>query len=186
MALADILAAIDSDAKEHISLLRRQHQQRMAELKRFHEEKLRAFEQSLAHEFQKKSMQMQAKAETLIAQRRTQALTEKQHELLKETYTALLAKLKNLPEHDVKKVLERAVEALGNKPGILRAAKHHARILEELIAKKPYLSLGEPLECVGGFRLESATLEQDFTFESIVRNILAPKSDLRLIQTLFT
>jgi vacuolar-type H+-ATPase subunit E/Vma4 len=186
MALADILNAIDADMKEHIALLRKQHQQRIAELKRSHEEKFNAYQESLAHEHEKKSAHMQSKANTLIAQRRSQVLTERQHDLLEETYDALLAKLKTLPDNEVEPLLRRAVDAIGKKNGTIQPAKRHVAMLERMTKDKPHLSMGAPIESTGGFLFVSPTLEQDFTFEALVQSTLRPHSELHLTQLLFS
>ncbi len=186
MALADILAAIEQDTADTLSQLRKNHQQRMLEMKRETEARLEEAGRAVAKQKEQKLRQMKAKANSHGLLRKKHAVVRKQQDLIAATYDGLLAELEAAKGDEVRLFLERCIASLENRAGTVRPAKAHAALLTELVAKKPYLSVGETIDSRGGFRFEAENAERDFTFESLVEHALKPRTELEVARLLFS
>lgn len=186
MALQDILIAIDDDMNGKLEELRKQHQQQMIMLKRESEARTDEYELSVQKQKEEKMKQMRAKARSASQQRRRNMVTRKKRELIDEAYDMVLAQLAKAPQDTAAHFLKRAIERIGDEPGIIHPAKTHAAECERLTADKAYLSVGSPVAATGGFRFVSEKTEMDFTYESLVRNALRPQTELDAASAMFS
>lgn len=186
MALADILTAIEQNTADTLSQMRKNHQQRMLEMKRETEARLEEFGEAISKQKEQKLRQMRAKANSHGLLRGKHAIVRKKQELIGDAYEAFLGELKEMKGEEVRMFLERAVSSLGNIAGTIHPAPAHTALLTSLVAGKPYLSIGKPIDAVGGFRFAGENREHDFTFESLVSNSLRPRTELDIARLLFS
>lgn len=182
MALHDILSAIASEADKQIAALKAQHERTVTDAQAKASQELERLTADLESQKAQKSDQLSRKARQRAEQIRRNAVLQRKREMLDAVYASVLDKLTK--ESDA--TLEPMFAAfLAKLPGgeILPAKKHEA-LLKKLASGKDF-TIGETIDAKGGFRCISKTREEDFRLETIVQEVLRPRTELAVSQHLF-
>lgn len=181
MAFHDILRALDADADARISSARAAKQESVAQtrekLEHAASEKLAGIATEVDRK--KKNMERQIVAHTQMNGRQA-AMTAKR-DLVEQTYAKALDMLAGMNPAQTEEFLKRMIEACPE-GGVIRAAQPHEALVKKLAGKR---EIGAPVKGRGGFVHETDTSDRDCTYETIVRDILRPATELAVASTLF-
>lgn len=181
MALQDILDAIVAEANRRIDEARSAHNRQQSDRKEQHRQAVSDLRQSLDQSKDEKMTQLKAKAES-HAQNLVQngTLREKQS-ILDDLYAETLSYLSSQSDNDLEPLVRGCLERITGE-GTIRPAKKHVSLVEKLAKGK---TIGEPLDCMGGFVFESSKSDEDYTFETLVHQYLRPQTELHVSSQLF-
>lgn len=185
MALEDILTAIEGSGQRQLAEIRSEHEARLLELKEREQKEISKEETAEKEKFSREAARLQAEAETRASQRRHNRILASKQKILNRVYDKCLKRLLSLAEEKSRSVLKKCLTALGDEKGTIKPAAAHAKLVGELIKDKPHFELGETVESVGGFYFESENLEKDFLFETMVKDILRPRTESDIANKLF-
>jgi V/A-type H+-transporting ATPase subunit E len=183
MALQDILAAISVEADRQIAEARTAHQNALTQIRQQSEQSLDRKRQDISAQKEQKLEQMRRKAEVHADTQLRNAQLQKKREILDRIYQKAIESLSQLPDKDVEALLKACLESIHDK-GEIRPTKKHVALMQRLVGGD--LTLGDPVEGAGGFIFVSEKREQDFRFETLVQDVLRPKTELELAHSLFT
>lgn len=184
MALHDILAAIAAEADKQIAALKAQHERTVADAQSNASRELERITADLRAQQTQKSLQVTRKAKQQAEQIRRNAVLQHKRKTLGAVYASVVDSLSK--ESDA--TLEPLFEALLSRQsgGEILPAKKHAALLKKLIAGKQRFTLGESIDAKGGFLCVSKTREEDCRLESIVHDIVRPRTELAVSAQLFS
>lgn len=181
MAFHDILRALDAETDARISASRKAKNEAVARTRERLEsatvEKLSAMATDVEHK--KKDMERQVVARADMNGRRA-AMTAK-HALMERAYGKALETLAALDPARTEKFLKSMIDACPD-GGTIRPAQPHEAIVKKLAGGR---HVGSPVKSVGGFVHESELSDRDCTYETLVRDILRPATELRVASILF-
>ncbi len=183
MALQDLLTAITKEADQQIAAFKQVHSRAIADAKAKAEEAHVTAVAAIDAQKRQKMDQMRRKAQQHAEAFRRNAVLQRKCELLDQAYAAVLDALSNESDANVEPLLKACLARVHD--GEIRAAKKHAALLKTLILGTG-LTLGEPVDARGGFLCVSKTQEYDFRFETIVSDLLRPRTELRAAHDLFS
>lgn len=181
MAFNDILRALDANAEARISAARKAKQESVArtreQLERTASEKVAALATEV--ERKKKNMERQIVAHTHMNGRQA-AMTAKRG-LVEQTYAKALDMLAGMNPAQTEEFLKRMIDACPE-GGVIRPAQPHEAIVKKLAGSR---GIGASLKSRGGFIHETDVSDRDCTYETLVRDILRPATELTVASTLF-
>lgn len=183
MALQDILAAITADADHKIETARAEQQKALTAAREESERAIAKRKQEIAVQRQQKIDQMTAKAQTHAASHKRNALLAKKKELLDRAYAKAAEELCGISDADAEKLFRACLKMIKGKGEIHPSAKHE-KLLKKICPSEQF-RMKDSTDAKGGFLFVSDKEEQDFTFENLVENILRPRTELQIANTLF-
>lgn len=130
-------------------------------------------------ERKKKNMERQVSAHALMSGRK--ALMKAKHGLMERTYERALEMLEALDAGKTEALLRALVDACPA-GGTIRPTEKHAALVKKLADGR---TVGETVKGRGGFVFESTTAERDCRYETLVRDVLRPATELSVAETLF-
>jgi vacuolar-type H+-ATPase subunit E/Vma4 len=182
MALNDILDAIVGDADKRIAEAAASHKQHMKEMREESERKLSRKRTQITEQRDQKKRQLREKAESHARMTRSKSVLAAKRRHMDSLYDTVFDLLKNMPKDKTEKFLELCLKQVTSS-GVIRPAKAHEAIIKKMLPKG--CELGSAIEASGGFRFESDTTEQDFTYEFLVGQLLRPATEVRAGSELF-
>ncbi len=181
MAFHDILRALDADADARISAARKAKQESVArsreQLEHAASEKLSTIATDVDRE--KKRMERQIVAHTQMNGR--QASMRAKHGLMEQSYAKALDALAGMNAAKTEEFVKRMIDACPE-GGTIRPAQPHETLVKKLSGKR---AIGPSVKSCGGFIHETETADRDCTYETLVRDILRPATELAVASTLF-
>lgn len=130
-------------------------------------------------ERKKKNMERQVTAHAHMAAR--QAALAAKHRLVEDTYAKALEMLAGLDAKQTEALLSRLLASCPD-GGVIRPAEPHAALLKKLAGNR---EIGDAVKASGGFVFVSDKAERDCTYDSLVRDVLRPATELDVASTLF-
>lgn len=183
MAFHDILAAITAEADTQIAALKTQHERTVADAQANANRELERMSEDLRARHAQKSIQVTRKAKQESEQIRRNAVLQHKRSLLDAVYESIVDKLSKESD-DALTPLFSALLARQSGGEILPAKKHKA-LLEKLTHGKKGFVIGETIDAKGGFLCISPTREEDCRIESLVQDVLRPRTELSAAEHLF-
>ena len=183
MALQDILAAITADADRKIEKARAAHQQSLTAMREESERTIAKRKQEIAVQKQQKLNQLTAKAQTHAASFQRNAILTKKKEILDETYTSAIEEFCKINDTDAEALLRACLKQIKGK-GEIHPSATHEKLLKKICPSEQF-TMKPATDAKGGFLFISDETEQDFTFESLVQDIVRPRTELHIANTLF-
>lgn len=184
MAISDILQAIITEADQQIADAQAAHKLAMKDLKESHEELYFAAIKQIDRQKDEKKHQMRTRVEGHAQMVARLAVLSKKQEQIDAVYAAAATALAALPKGELDHLFKACLKHIHG-AGEIRPAKKHEAVLKELIAGHKGLTMGEPVDAVGGFRFVGETQEHDYTFEFLVEQVLRPATELAVARELF-
>ena len=182
MALHDILSAITAEADKQIAALKAQHERTIADAASRADHELDRVTADLDLQKAQKSEQLIRKARQNAEQIRRNALLQRKREILDTLYASVLDRLSQESDAVLEPLFAACLSRLTG--GEIRPAKKHLALLKKLSAGKGF-TIGESIDALGGFRCISKTREEDCRLESIVQDLLRPRTELAISEQLF-
>lgn len=181
MAFHDILQALEADANARISAARAAKQESVARTRERLEQAASEKLAGIATEVdrKKKNMERQIVAHTQMNGRQA-AMTAKRG-LVEQTYAKALDLLAGMNPAQTEEFLKRMIDACPE-GGVLRPAQPHEAIVKKLAGNR---EIGASVKSRGGFIHETDASDRDCTYETLVRDILRPATELAVASTLF-
>lgn len=182
MALQHILDAIVNDADKRIQQTSTETKQRLKDAREASEKRLADARQKIADSVDLKKRQLKEKTLSYALMKKRKVMLEQKQAYMNDLYQLVLEKLAELPKDQVEKFLETCIAALPAK-GTILPSKTHEAMLKKMLPKT--LEMGPAVESRGGFIFSSDTLESNFTFEHLVKNVLRPQTEVTVANDLF-
>lgn len=182
MALHDILSAITTEADRHIATLKAQHEQTVSDALTGAKRELEKFESSLTAEYGRKQDQAVRNAKLRAGQVLRNAVLQRKHEHLDSVYAAVLDRL--AANAGAFGPLFTSVLARFS-GGVIRPSAPHAALLRQLVGGNTALAMGSEIDASGGFVWATDTRQEDWRLESIVNDLLRPRTELDISLALF-
>ncbi len=181
MAFQDILQALTADTDKRIAAAREAQQAVLADTRsRIESETANALGSIRTEcERKKKNMERQVLAHAQMSGRQT--VMAAKHALMERTYEAALEQLASLDAKRSEDLLKRLLRACPA-GGTIRPAEPHAALLKKLADGR---EIGDSVRSRGGFVHVSDVADRDCTYETLVRDILRPATELAVAGALF-
>lgn len=181
MAFHDILRALDAEARARVATAQNAARSAMAEARARSEsataESIASIERSCERE--RADLERQATARSHMLER--QAVLKAKHDAMEKTYGRALERLASLDDEAAAPLLRSLLGACPD-GGVIRPTEAHAALLKKLANGR---EIGATVKGTGGFVHESASSERDCRYETLVRDILRPATELRVADALF-
>lgn len=183
MALHDILSAIVSEADKQIAAHKTQHERTVTDAQTKANQELERLTADLEAQVAQKSDQMTRKAHQRAEQIRRNAVLQRKREMLDAMYTSILDRLSKESDATLEPLFASLLSKLSG--GEILPAKKHEALLKKLIGGHKQFTMGDSIDAKGGFRCVSKTREEDFRLETIVHEVLRPRTELSVSEHLF-
>ena len=183
MALQDILAAITADADRKIEQARTEHQKSLTALREESERRIAKRKQEIAVQKQQKINQLTTKAQTHASVYQRNAILTKKKELLDATYASAVEEFCKINDTDAEALLRACLKQIKGK-GEIHPSATHEKLLKKICPSEQF-TMKSATKAKGGFLFISKETEQDFTFESLIQDIIRPKTELQIANVLF-
>ena len=181
MALSHILAAITAEADTQIAALASQHGTRMAEASAAHERALSELCATIQRHKNERMQQLRKRARDHMDMMRRHAILARKQEILDGFYASLVDAFASLPAEETERLLRSWIERLPA-GGTILPSKAHEELLRTMVNGR---TMGAPISAKGGFRFESDREDRDYTYESLVTNVVRPDTEIDVARQLF-
>lgn len=183
MAIHDILTAITAEADRQIAGLRAQHERTVADAKAKAVAELERLTAELEAQKRQKCDQLLRKTKQRADQLKRNAVLRRKRAMLDAVYASVLSAAAKQADDAFEPLLRACLTKA--RAGEIRPAARHEALLKKLVAGHTHFTMGEPIDAQGGFLCVSKTQEHDFRLETIVRDILRPRTELAVSDKLF-
>ncbi len=184
MALADILRAITEEANAELARLEHAFQEESQKCIAQHAQDLADIERSVTAQKEQKKHMLQLKAEGHAKMQTRHALLSKKQEVLEGFYNDVLQALLDLDSEKKDAFFALCLASTKASAGVLRFAKDHEKHAAKLA--KGDITCGDSINAKGGFILVTDEREYNFTFESLVQELLRPSTEISVASALFS
>lgn len=173
MALSDLIAQIEKDAKDTIARLEKEYAENHEQLKKEYKQKEAELKASGEKQFESEAEAIRRKNFALADMESKRILLEKKREIVEEAYKKAVEGLKKLPEDKQVALLSSMLTKLAENvdKGKIYPAKGSKSIIKKAITKSKcgfQLEDKENSDITGGFILKTSDMEVDSSYESIV------------------
>jgi len=170
------IEAIEKEAKEKEKKIELSYQQKFAQKK---QELLDSYQARIKRETDMELWKVKSELKKEILQKKKQVVDS--------IFAKVLDNLKNLPESDQEKLVQKYLQEIKGRQGVIVPAKGREQLIKKCLQKeKTALKLAEEsIEAAGGFIWQSEELNIDYTWESLVRN-LRERTELEITKALFS
>ncbi len=182
MALQNILDAIVADADKRIADLTAAHKQFLKDLRDQSDRNIERKQLQIAEQRDQKMRQMKEKTESHANMHTSKTLLSLKQEYMDRLYAEALQHIVALPANKAEAFLAECMKHVHGKGIILPSASQKA-LIQKLLPNG--VTLGDSLQSVGGFRFISDTIEQDFTYEFLIHQLLRDATEVTAGNLLF-
>lgn len=183
MALSHILHAITAEADADIRALRQKHDDLLRSLDADHASALSALRHDIAQKKTERLHSLRSRAEGHINMKKRHAVLQRKQHILDALYADTARALGSLPTATLEKLMTTWIKGLP-KGGVIRPSTVHTALIKKICGDSH--TTGTPLkDASGGFVYESETMDRDYTFEFLIRELLRPTTEIDAAHQLF-
>jgi vacuolar-type H+-ATPase subunit E/Vma4 len=182
MALADILHAITAEADHQIAELRAAHDAAASAAGQAHQAALEHTRTVVRQQKDQRLHQMRSRAEGHAAMLTRHTLLRRKQEAIDALYDEVVTGLTKLPKDQATSFLQALLDGLPA-GGVVHPTSASAALLKPLLGDR--FTLGEVTPGAGGFRYVSARIDSDCTYETLVAEVLRPRTEVDTAHQLF-
>lgn len=183
MALSHILHAITAEADAELRALRQKHDDALRTLDSDHVATLTDIRHGITQKKTERLRSLRMRAEGHVNMKKRHAVLRKKQEILDALYADTARALGSLPPATLEKLMTGWVKSLP-KGGVIRPSSAHSALLKKICGDTH--TIGTPLkDASGGFMYESETMDRDYTFEFLIRELLRPATEIDAAHQLF-
>jgi len=183
MPLKDLLTAIDKHLQQTLDALQSTHDTEIAALKLEAKQVLQQDLNVLESKFELKKLQLNRKTNDHAEREKSNGILAVKRSLLDEVYSQAAQKLATSSPKDLAPVWQWALKQV-HQAGTLMPSKAFAAVAVDLI-KGTDLTVGDSIEALHGFKVQTATQEFDFTLETILNSLIRPATEHHVADKLF-
>jgi V/A-type H+-transporting ATPase subunit E len=186
MALADILNKIASDTESEALQLEKKTDQEIAELEKQTQREIAQKQEQIDKDANEKIKLTKMKIDNLAQSKRKNIFLNQKRKLIERVYEEAKDKIANLPDSELEPLFSKAISHINAPSGEIIPAQKHLSLIQKALEKAgKSFKLAAGANFTGGFIFTSKEFDVDFTFDTIVDKVVAPKLELRLVELLF-
>lgn len=186
MALIDILKKIEEETGLKVSEINKEAELKIREIEKEADRKIKDREEEIKKETEKNAKRIIDQSRFENEQETKGLILKKKHQIIDEVFFRVLEKLKNLDKAAYEESLSKLYGEIqdSGKGSIYVASKRQEETKFFFEGKK--VNVGGIVESVGGFVYKSPDVEIDNTFESLINKDVREKTEMEIINFLFS